>query len=302
MGVLVVGVPFNSSGTADGVARAPAALRRAGLVERMRARDGGDLAVDGLTPERSASSGLKAERAVVALVERCRAAVGDAHQAGEFPLLVGGDCAVLLGALAATRDRWGGTGLVMADGHEDGYPPHQSLTGEAADCELYLALGLPAEGLPGALADLVPLVDPGQVALIGPRDDAVIARDGVASLRGTVPLFSDVEVVVRGPGAVAAAAAADMAATAPAWWLHTDLDVLATDQLAAVDYPQPGGLTWDHLAQVTEAALATPGCAGWTVTIYNPDLDPDGRQAGRVVDYLAAMREHLPAGPPDPPA
>jgi arginase len=72
--------------------------------------------------------------------------------------------------------------------------------------------------------------------------------------------------------------------------------VLATDQLAAVDYPQPGGLTWEQLAEVTAAALATPGCAGWTVTIYNPDLDPDGAQAGRVVDYLAAMRPHLPVG------
>jgi arginase len=302
MGVRVIGAPFNSAGTADGVAAAPAALRRAGLVERVGGRDAGDLTIDGLTPERSVRSGLKAEWALVALVERCRAAVRAAHSDGQFPLLVGGDCAVLLGALAATRDRWGGTGLVMADGHEDGYPPHRSLTGEAADCELYLALGLPAEGLPAALAELLPLVAPRQVALIGPRDDAVIARDGVPSLRGTVPMVTDVEVVVRGPAAVAAAAAAEVAATAPAWWLHTDLDVLATDQLAAVDYPQPGGLSWDQLALLTKAALATSGCAGWTVTIYNPDLDPDGRQAGRVVDYLAAMSEHLPSGPPGPPA
>ncbi|HEX6677809.1 MAG TPA: arginase family protein, partial [Actinomycetes bacterium] len=198
MGVRLIGVPFNSSGTADGVARAPAALRRAGLAARLGAVDGGDLAVDGLVPERSARSGLLAERALVAMVARTRAAVGEAYQAGEFPLLLGGDCPVLLGGLAAARDRHGGVGLLMVDGHEDGYPPHRSPTGEAADCELYLALGLPSAGLPEELAALLPLLGPGQVRLLGPRDQEVIAAEGVASLRGTGPRYSDVEGVARG--------------------------------------------------------------------------------------------------------
>lgn len=52
------------------------------------------------------------------------------------------------------------------------------------------------------------------------------------------------------------------AATLPTpWWLHTDLDVLASAELAAVDYPQPGGLTWSQLSDLISAALATPGCA-----------------------------------------
>jgi arginase len=300
MGVRLLGAPFNSAGTADGVARAPTALRRAGLVGRLGAADGGDLAVDELVPERSARSGLLAERALVAMVARTRAAVAEAHRAGEFPLLLGGDCPVLLGALAATSDRHGGVGLLMVDGHEDGYPPHRSPTGEAADCELYLALGLPSEGLPEELAALLPLLAPRQVRLLGPRDHEVIAGDGVASLSSMVPVYSDVEVAARGAGALAATAASELARAAPAWWLHTDLDVLATDQLAAVDYPQPGGLTWEQLAEVEAAALAAPGCAGWTVTIYNPDLDPAGSQAARIVEHLGAMRPYLPDGPPPP--
>jgi len=60
---------------------------------------------------------------------------------------------------------------------------------------------------------------------------------------------------VRGPGAVAESAARDLRAEAPVWWLHTDLDVLSTEALAAVDYPQPGGLSWDQLTEVTIAAL-----------------------------------------------
>jgi arginase len=301
MQVTVVGVPFNSAGSTGGVARAPAALRRAGLVAglagRLDALDGGDVRFDPPTPERSPTSGLLAERALVSMVAGTRRAVADVHHAGRFPLVLGGDCPVVLGALAATRDRHGEVGLLMLDGHEDAYPPRRSPTGEAADSELALALGL-ADGLPDGLATVLPLLAPGQVGLLGPRDEAAIAREGVASLRGVVPLWSDVELVVRGPVEVADQAARDMAAAVPAWWLHVDLDVLATAELAAVDYPQPGGLRWWHLRQMTAAALAVPGCVGWTVAIYNPDLDPDDGQAARIVDYVVGAAARL-AEPPD---
>jgi len=65
-----------------------------------------------------------------------------------------------------------------------------------------------------------------------------------------------------------------------------DLDVLASTDFPAVDYPQPGGLTWAELGQITAAALAAPGCAGWSVCIYNPDLDPGRGAADAVVGYL----------------
>jgi arginase len=221
MRVQVVGVPFNSSGREDGVARAPAALRRAGLVSRLARRveveDAGDVRFEPSRPQRSARSGLLNERALVSMVRRTREAVAAVHQAGGFPLVLGGDCPVMLGGLAATRDRFGSVGLLMVDGHEDGYPPRLSRTGEAADSELFLALGLPTEGLPEELAALAPLLAPAQVALLGPRDEATIVREGAASLRGTVPMHSDVELVQRGPPAVAAQAARDLQQAAAAW-------------------------------------------------------------------------------------
>jgi arginase len=61
------------------------------------------------------------------------------------------------------------------------------------------------------------------------------------------------------------------------WWLHVDLDVLGSTELPAMDYPQPGGLTWQQLTQITVAALATDGRAGWSVCIYTPTLTPTER-------------------------
>ena len=68
------------------------------------------------------------------------------------------------------------------------------------------------------------------------------------------------------------------------WWFHVDLDVLSTDALAAVDYPQPGGITWERLEQVTRVILARPGCRGASVVIYNPELD-DGAAAPRIAEF-----------------
>jgi arginase len=298
MHVQVIGVPFNSSGRGNGVALAPGALRRAGLLRRLAAAglevsDAADVEVGAMAPQRSPRSGLVAEEALVTTIHNTGIAVNAAHQAGRFPLVLGGDCPVMLGGLAVSRDRYGSVGLVMVDGHQDNYPPRQSVTGEAADCELFLALGLPAEGLPAGLTALTPLLQPHQVGLLGPRDEATIVRDGVASLRDTVPMHTDVEVIVRGPAAVATQAARDVSAEAASWWLHMDLDVLATEELSAVDYPQAGGLSWQQLHDLTAAALAVPGCVGWTVAIYNPDLDPDGIGARRIVDYLADTAPRL---------
>jgi len=56
-----------------------------------------------------------------------------------------------------------------------------------------------------------------------------------------------------------------------------------------VDHPQPGGLTWDQLGGLTAMALASDGCVGWSVCIYNPDLDPGRDGADVIVSYITQV-------------
>ena len=283
-GLALIGVPTNSSGTVDGVARAPAVLRERGLA-RALARDptfidAGDLALPAPVPVRG-PSGLLAEDALVAMIGQVAEAVGVARRAGRFPVLVGGDCPVILGALAALHAEADRAGLLFLDGHEDAWPPEDSPTGEAADCELGLALGLFDTGLSPRLRAALPRIDPGDVAAVGPRDAGELAAAGVASLDGRLA------ALIRPAELTADRYAAALASLPKPWWLHTDLDVLATAELAAVDYPQPGGLTWDQLASLTAAALAAGGCAGWSVCIYNPDLDSGRHGADAIISYMS---------------
>jgi arginase len=282
-GLVLIGVPANSSGTVDGVARAPAVLRQRGLATALEGRrgftDAGDLALPMPVPVRG-PSGLLAEDALVAIIGQVAQAVGAARRDGRFPLLLGGDCPVILGALAALLPEADRPGLLFVDGHEDAWPPRMSPTGEAADCELGLALRLFDADLSPQLRTVLPRVDPADVAAVGPRDNGELAASGVASLGGLLG------ALIRPAELTADRYAAALASLPPPWWLHTDLDVLATAELAAVDYAQPGGLSWDQLAGLTATALAADGCAGWSVCIYNPDLDPGRDGADAIVSYI----------------
>ena len=290
--VMLIGVPTNSSGTADGVARAPGVLRQRGLTAALAGRpgvtDAGDLTLAAPRPGRG-PSGLLAEDALITMIGQVHGAVRTARSGGRFPLLIGGDCPVILGALAALQIETGDPGLLFVDGHEDAWPPRSSPTGEAADCELGLALRLFDTDIDPRLRGVLPRIHAGNVIAIGPRDEGELATAGVTTLAGQLrALIRPAELDTAGWAAAAAGLPAP-------WWLHTDLDVLATSELAAVDYPQPGGLTWQQLGQLTAAALAMPGCAGWSVCIYNPDLDPDRTGADAVVTYLTQAITGRPA-------
>lgn len=286
----LVGVPYTSMKDPGGIARAIAVLRERGLADRLGrlgVNDGGDLALEQPDGKRG-PSGVLNEAALTALVSRTRQRVSAAYSAGRVPLLIGGDCPVLLGALAAIRDRDGDPGLLMIDGHEDAWPPQRSDTGEGSDSEVAMALGR-IENLPGPLAELLPLLSPAHLVMIGPRDNAEIAAAGVASLRDEAGLFVSGAKAAADPCTALTALAGGLEGAGRAFWLHVDLDVLSSEAFAAVDYPQPEGIGWDLLDALAGRALADQRCRGASVVIYNPELDPDGAEADKVVEFACRL-------------
>jgi arginase len=239
------------------------------------------VSVKNIQPRRG-RSGLLAEDALVRMVLDVRDATVRAWSEGQFPLVVAGDCPALLGGLIGMQQPGGG-GLVFVDGHEDAWPP-QLGTGEASDSEVALALGLYAG--PVGLTKLLPCLVASRLLMLGPRDASEIEKAGAESIRARVP-FRDATWL--GSGAVETELGPmvdDTAGRASAgWWFHVDLDVLSTEALAAVDYPQPGGISWLQLDCVTDIVLDRPGCRGASVVIYNPDLD-GADAAPRINDFL----------------
>ncbi len=287
----LIACPSNSAGNRDGVARMPSALLAAGLAERVPGARVVWAEVPDAEPRRG-PSGLLAEDALSVMVASVADGVSAAWAGGAPPVVIGGDCPVLLGALLAARRRGIDAGLVFVDGHEDAWDPRRSPTGEAADSEIALALGwVPG---PGALAGLLPCLTAAGLVQLGPRDGEELARAGQPSLVDRVDVLTGDRLAAPGGLQLGLRLAAAMVARHPRWWLHVDLDVLSTAALPAVDYPQPGGLGWDQLGQLTAALLALGGCSGISVCIYNPDLDA-GAAADQVAGYIAAAAAHLAA-------
>jgi arginase len=287
----VLGVPSNSAGTIDGVARGPSVLREEGLVDvvgrHVEAHDHGDVALPAPSPVRDERSHVIDPDGLGAFVAGVRDAVAPILDDGHLPLIIGGDCPLLLGCLAAASGG-GRVGLLFVDGHEDAYLPVQSSTGEAADMELAFALGMADASWSPELATLLPLVAPEDVQILGARDAELLRAEGVASVRERVALVEG-DRLAADPAGIAAGACESLP---DPWWFHLDLDVLSTQALAAIDYPQPGGLGWDELEVVASTAMrADP--RGWDVTIYNPDLDPERVHARRIVRFIGSVIERV---------
>jgi arginase len=285
-------VPFNSAGLPTGVAGMPQAIHAAGVEQRLPGPVSSTWIPTGTLSPTRGSSMLISEDALVSMITDTAAALRTAWRDGQIPLVVAGDCPVLLAPLIAAKQQGGG-GLVFIDGHEDAWDPQVTPTGEASDCEIGLALGL--FGGPRGLARDLPCLDPDHLVVLGPRDQAEISDAGQPSIRyGVAHYRSGAQLVAEPESTEFADLVAEAAATAKAgWWCHVDLDVLDTASLAAVDYPQPGGLTWSQLESLTAACLSVPGCLGASVVIYNPDLD-GGQSAARIADYVAFIRDQLP--------
>ena len=283
----ILGAPLDSAGRGRGEELAPETLRRAGIVEAIAGRDAGDIAFPLRPAERDARTGIIAFDSLVSASKQVADAVAMELASGARPFVLGGDCTVLIGALAGCRRNGDLDALWFVDGHADYFDGESSPTGEAADMDLAIVTGdgpeeLTQLGGPGAL------IEPARVALLGHRA-ASLDRE-VAAERARVPSalrqLDAPAILEAGPGRVGAETAAGGGGGSA--WLHLDLDVLDGEVLPAVSYPQAEGLDWAALGELLEPLLASPSLIGLSLADFNPDRDPDGTHGARIVTALGA--------------
>jgi arginase len=270
-----------------GVETLPNALLGAGLGEKLGARRAGRVEPPAYDERRDPETQLLNPGGLARYAVSLADALGPLLEAGEFPVVLGGDCSILLGCTLATRRR-GRAGLLFLDGHADFYQPEVEPAGEAASMDLALVTG---RG-PGVVTDLEgrsPLVRDEDVALLARRDADDAEAHGSRRVEETAIDVIDLDAL-RQIGAQAAAERALARVAAPhldGFWIHLDADVLDDAIMPAVDYRMPGGLQWDELSTVLRSSIASGKALGIDITIFNPKLDVDGSIARRFAEALA---------------
>jgi arginase len=277
-----------------GCAKAPGALRDWQLLARLRARDAGCLTPPRYDPgDWRPGDGVAHAEKIAAYSLALASRIGRLVSGGEFPLILGGDCSVLLGAALAMHRLSSGAdgriGLVYVDGHSDfRHPGNASYVGAAAGEDLALVTGRGQRDLAG-LEDRRPYFRDSDVVVLGirSRDEyrAELSASGIAH-RAVPELRSD--------GAARSAVwARTTLAECVGYWVHVDVDVLEPAVMPAVDAPEPGGIAYAELELLLAELVATPKCLGMELTVFDPDYDPDGRYAEEVTDTLVAALARL---------
>ena len=192
--------------------------------------------------------------------------------AGQFPLVIGGDCSILIGCALALRSM-GNYGLFFIDGHTDFVLPHFSETKAAAGMDLALISG----NGPAKLANinsLKPYIAEENIFAVGNR---YLQNDYVKLITDSAINYYDLHSLrAAGMEHIAKKFLEKVEShNLDGFWIHLDVDVLNNELMPCVDSPQPGGLSYEELGTIIRALLLSPKAKGINITILDPNLDPE---------------------------
>jgi arginase len=289
--IAVLGVPSSLGAHAPGQERAPAALRRAGLLDALAHRglkvdDLGDLPVRRWTPDRSSPHAQHA--GAVAGVAREVAEVVATASAVPRPILVlGGDCTIELGVVSGLLQGGAEVALVYLDAGCDLNVPTSVREGFLDWMGMGHALDLPgAADAVRQLGPRTPLLRPEHVAFVGVVPDELTEweRQQVNDLSLRVQWADD---VAADPPAAAGAAVTTSGNERVA--VHFDVDVVDFLDFPAADFATiNAGLTLEQAMTFLGEIVRHPRFSALTVCEVNPNhLDENGEQIRAFAERLA---------------
>ena len=285
--IIVLDAPSNlglrppAEGVIPGCYKLPWALRDRGLLVAIEADEGGSLVPPRYHSKWQPGDGDRNAAEIASFSIRLANRLQSLIQAQRKVLVLGGDCSILVGNMLALKRR-GRYGLVFLDAHSDfRHPQNAPAIGAAAGEDLALVTGRGDARLIN-LEGVGPYVRDEDIHLVGvrPGDEYL---DELAA--GKMKITTSQELVGSGSELIDNVLATVTENTA-GFWIHLDADVVDASEMPAVDCPEPDGPSFAVITTLLKGLLASPKCVGLEVTILDPDLDPSGICADRLVACL----------------
>ena len=287
--IALIGAPSSAAGFLAGGEKAPAALRAAGLLERLQGA-GYEVTDHGDCPARLFADDEEHRRArnlkeIVAGLNDLRLRAEVAVKSGALVLVLGGDCAQVIGLLAGSRRYYKHVNLLWFDRDADLNTPASTPSGRIDGMVVAHVIGRGAPELVRFWGES-PLVREPDVTLFGlervdPPEQEFLTRSPMRYIYAA-------DIRLKGGTSAAQRALASVHADAHEFVLHLDTDVLANDEFPAVNVPDSvgEGLRLKDARAALREFVKHKNLIGLSIAQYNPDKDPDSSAAKKLVDLL----------------
>ncbi len=285
--IALIGAPSSAAAFQPGSEKAPAALRAAGLVDRLKSagfevHDYGDCAPR-LFADDDEHRRARNLPAIVASLNDLKVHAEVAMKSGALVLVLGGDCAQSIGLLTGARRYYKHLNLIWFDRDADLNTPATTPSGRIDGMVVAHIIGRGAPELVRFWGE-TPLVREPDVLLYGitrldPPEQEVLAKSPLRHVTAE-------QITAAGANKAASDALAHSHADAREFILHIDLDVIGQDDFAAVNVPAAGGLNLESVRESLKQFVSHKNLLGLDIAQFNPDKDPDGTAAKKIVDLL----------------
>jgi arginase len=288
----IIGVPSSAGARAKGQEKAPAALRRVGLIEKIK--DAGHEVIDyGNTehfhftpdPYNPKAQNKSAVAKVCKLVaERVKTALDD----GFSPIILGGDCTIAIGSLTGIVKVFPDLGLIYFDGDADLNTPETTQSGIFDGMVLAHVIGNGSPEL-SHLGTLYPILHKENIVLFGlnPRSGYVDPPEIDFLKTSPIAQFSTETIRKLGVETAARNALKMLESKTAKIFVHFDVDVIDASEMPAADVPHMNGLTTDEAAQALKIFAQSSSFLGMEITEFNADKDRGGKLAARLAELIA---------------
>ena len=285
--IALIGAPSSAGAFSSGTEKAPAALRAAGLVERLQGAgfevtDYGDCAPRLFADDEEHRRARNLTEIVAGLNDlKTRAEV--AMKSGALVLVLGGECVQAIGLLTGARRYYKHINLLWFDRDADLNTPATTPSGRIDGMVVAHIIGKGAPELVRFWGE-PPLVREPDITLFGiarldPPEQELLSRSPLRHVNAS-------DIQAKGAPASATDALNHLHADSREFVLHLDLDVIAQEEFPPVVVPGSGGLSFEDVRAALKEILRHKNLVGLDIAQYNPDKDPSGDGAKKLVDLL----------------
>lgn len=210
-------------------------------------------------------------------------AINNVLSQNKFPLVIGGDCSILLGVAIALKQK-GNYTLFYLDGHTDFMDVSLSETGGVGGMAASIVTGNGSEKLTDIL-NLSPYIKEENLWCVGNREYDDEYENEIRNSSATyISLFELRKQGIKNCAQSFLSAIENK--NINGFWLHVDVDVLNDLVMPCVDSRTPDGLSYEEFNELLSYLFQSNKISGLEITILDPDLDPTGKYTKDFVENI----------------